>query len=84
MIRYLDDYEEQCKRCKHECSIEGMSGSIVCNGFVPMTNADRIRAMTDEQLAIMLRQTQEDVILAGGVYPDWLGLLKAEVKDEGL
>ena len=50
MIRYLEDYEEQCKRCKGECGVEGMSGSIVCHGFVPKTNADRIRAMTDEEL----------------------------------
>lgn len=55
MVRYLDEYEEQCKRCKGECAIEGMSGSIVCNGFVPMTNGDRIRAMSDEDLADFLR-----------------------------
>ena len=81
MTRYLDDYEEQCKRCKGKCRVEGMSGAIVCNGFVPMTNADRIRAMTDMELAIFLRQTQEDVILAGGVYPDWPELLKKEAYD---
>ena len=54
MIRYLVDYEEQCKRCKGECRIEGMSGSIICHGFVPETNADNIRSMTDEQLAELL------------------------------
>lgn len=82
-IRYLDDYEEQCKRCKGECGVEGMSGCIVCHGFAPMTNADRIRSMSDEELAEWIAN---DLIEPGyyktGVAEEiWLKWLKEEVSD---
>ncbi len=54
-LRYIDDYEkdnsEECKRCKGECGYIGIIGEWACQGFVPMTNADRIRAMSDEEIA---------------------------------
>ena len=42
-----------CNTCKTEC---GRSREEVklCIWYMPMTNADRIRAMTDEELANML------------------------------
>ena len=89
-IRYLEDYEEQCKRCKGECGVEGMSGCIVCHGFVPMTNADRIRSMTDEELASFLDEVNS--VFCACVMdkspcesdncPCWLIWLKEEFKNE--
>ena len=66
MVRYLDDYEEQCKRCKGECGVEGMSGSIVCHGFVAKTNADRIRSLSDEELATVLYLLRLDALQLEG------------------
>ena len=43
--------DPECKHCKGECYYEGMSGMLKCYGRVPMTNADRIRKMSDEKLA---------------------------------
>ena len=54
-LRYIDEYEKdnskECKRCKGECGYIGIIGEWACQGFVPMTNADRIRAMSDKELA---------------------------------
>lgn len=58
--KYVDEYEkdnsEECKACKGNCSYIGMTGDWACKGFIPKdagprTNADRIRSMTDEELA---------------------------------
>ena len=41
-----------CKLCRADCVRRGedrQKGS--CKGYIPMTNADRIRAMSDEELA---------------------------------
>lgn len=60
LIRELTEYEkdsdEQCRRCKGNCSFEGMGGTWQCYGFVPKTNADRIRSMSDEELAEWLER----------------------------
>ena len=57
-VRYVDEYDkdtdEQCVKCKGNCGFIGIIGMWACKGFVPMTNADRIRAMTDEELAEMM------------------------------
>ena len=54
-VRYVDEYDkdtdELCIKCKGNCGFIGITGMWACKGFVPMTNADRIRAMTDEELA---------------------------------
>lgn len=54
-IRYVDEYDKDtdkdCVRCKGNCGFIGITGQWACRGFVPMTNADRIRHMTDEELA---------------------------------
>lgn len=54
-VRYVDEYDkdtdEQCVRCKGNCGFIGITGMWACKGFVPMTNADRIRGMSDEELA---------------------------------
>lgn len=43
-----------CKYCKTECGFGGENKKRDCVGYTPMTNADRIRAMTDEELAKLL------------------------------
>ncbi len=62
----------KCKHCKHrdECAddafINGAEFSLEfdgengCTGFEPFTNADRIRAMSDEELAGLLFQFRID------------------------
>ena len=43
-----------CKYCKADCVHRGEDREKECKGNVPMTNADRIRAMSDEELAMFL------------------------------
>ena len=54
-----------CKQCKnfHECESDAFfneakfdpdESAKYCTGFEPQTNADRIRAMSDEELANMV------------------------------
>lgn len=43
-----------CKYCKADCAMRGDDNPKECRGFVPMTNADHIRSMTDEELAAVL------------------------------
>ena len=66
-LRYVDEYDrdtsEECKRCKGNCGYIGIIGEWACQGFVPKTNADRIRAMSDEELANFLM----DVASRGGI-----------------
>lgn len=42
-----------CKNCKDDCHCRGKDLTPICIAFKPVktTNADRIRAMTDEELA---------------------------------
>lgn len=45
-----------CKGCgNQECAIAGKDGAAYCDSFIPATNADRIRAMSDEELAEFMR-----------------------------
>ena len=40
-----------CKFCKADCCTRGKDrDSALCAGWVKMTNADRIRSMTDEEI----------------------------------
>lgn len=44
-----------CKLCLADCAFKGndmKKGN--CKGYIPMSNADRIRAMSDEELAVFL------------------------------
>lgn len=43
-----------CKYCKADCALRGEENLKECNGHIPMSNADRIRSMTDEELAELL------------------------------
>ena len=39
-----------CKYCKADCALRGEENVKECKGHIPMTNADRIRAMSDKEL----------------------------------
>ena len=43
-----------CKYCKADCALRGEENLKECNGNIPMSNADRIRAMSDDELATHL------------------------------
>lgn len=43
-----------CKYCKADCALRGEENLKECTGHIPMTNADRIRSMTDEELSVFL------------------------------
>ena len=46
-----------CKLCLADCAFKGKDmkkGN--CKGYIPMSNADRIRAMSDEELANEMRK----------------------------
>lgn len=44
-----------CKLCLADCAFSGKDMKKgTCKGYIPMTNADRIRAMSDEELAVFL------------------------------
>ena len=41
-----------CKTCLADCAFSGKDmRKGDCKGYIPMTNADKIRAMSDEELA---------------------------------
>ena len=44
-----------CKYCKTECGFGGENKKRDCVVYTPMTNADRIRAMSDEELKYIVR-----------------------------
>ena len=79
-LRYVDQHEkdtsEECRRCKGNCGYIGMVGEWACEGFIPKTNSDRIRAMTDEELAEWLEVWGN---FETGYALDWL---KQEVSDD--
>lgn len=62
-----------CKFCKADCVYRGEDREKECRGHIPMTNANRIRAMSDEELAWELRVWQADASAASrgyqSVYP---------------
>lgn len=64
-----------CKLCLADCAFKGndmKKGN--CKGYIPMSNADRIRAMSDEELAWELMTWRLDAVARNhgveGVYPD--------------
>ena len=85
-----------CDRCKHKnvdskcypCN-ECKKAVVTYNHYEPFTNADRIRNMTDEELAELLREAEDcgyrdasiTPIIKGQGYMDMLEWLQAEVKE---
>ena len=70
---------EICMNCADK-SCYGYDHRITeCEDYLPMTNADRIRAMSDEELADYLRW-HNDLYSRNGM--DWLDWLKSPVEEE--
>lgn len=75
---------------KNECKVCANADNEYCfacdngNQFKPMTNADRIRSMTDEELAKKMSGLESFALTCGGGWPPekWLDWLKANAKDE--
>lgn len=85
-----------CKFCKADCCSRGLNrDAAFCAGWIKMTNADRIRAISDEELAIILAEgchnTRECPTICAPIYPFdevvescakcWLEWLKQEVDE---
>ena len=85
-----------CKNCKDDCHCKGKDITPICISFKPAktTNADRIRSMTDENLAIFLDDVQKYNICCKPIICDdcadcmtdlcwqcWHNWLKQEVKN---
>lgn len=87
---------DYCKNCKRwTCGAQGTSHemSIPCGNYIPPTNADRIRSMTDEELADFLNSVMIDATrhgslgsplhACGGEGVRTLDWLKQGVEDDG-
>ena len=78
-----------CKNCKKQgCSLAGKSHemSFECKAYVGKTNADRIRSMSDEELASKLASFRcpfDSCFPEGGenCKKCWLDWLKQEAQD---
>lgn len=74
----------------HDCNCQHNSNSRdnepCCRCDSKQTNADRIRSMTDEELAGLLKEVKEDYQWANPDYPDcedcgeWLNWLQSEAE----
>lgn len=93
-VRYVDEYDkdtdEQCVRCKGNCEFIGITGVWACKGFVPMTNADRIRQMSDEELSRFITSIDQDNpcppdrscwCTKSNCFNGWLSWLKSPVEE---
>ena len=40
----------RCKYCKADCALRGEENLKECKGYIHMSNADRIRSMSDDEL----------------------------------
>ena len=91
-----DDADDEPSECKG-CANNGNDYCFACynvNWFIPLTNADRIRGMTDEELAYMFVDIGEcdrrcpakigDCIFSDSACKDaWLSWLKSPVEVDG-
>lgn len=85
----------KCKTCKSRCAWAGREASEhgkCLVGYTPMTNADRIRAMTDEELAewmaintdcfyCKIKDKNICSLDEGTCTEEWLSWLKAPVEE---
>lgn len=70
--------ERNCNNCKNpDCFWVGLDDDEICDEYLPKTNADRIRSMTDEELARFLQG-----VTLGLKTPltDWVDWLKQEAE----
>ena len=68
----LPVYSNTCMRC-----------GISRKNYTPKTNRDRLRAMTDEELAKKISGIESFALTCGGGWPPekWLAWLKQEAKE---
>lgn len=77
-----------CMSCDHQliCKSADDDEYHVCSMYDPVirrTNADRIRSMSDEELAELLYETETQYLPIGlHVENDWLAWLKQEVAND--
>lgn len=72
----VDAREYPCNECKHAI--------VTFDHYKPMTNADRIRNMSDEELAEFLANMQKFAIKRkADSKEEILRMLQAEVKEDG-
>lgn len=76
---------DKCKDCYNmDCIFisepNGCDAVETCDYFQPMTNADRIRAMSDEEMAEKISGIESFALTCGGGWPPekWLDWLKQE------
>lgn len=78
-----------CDNCKHKTCWEYAEPCSSCTNMTgvptnwePQTNSDRIRAMTDEELAKMINGFESFALACGGAWPteNWLKWLKQEAE----
>lgn len=83
----MKEIDEKCQKCKN-------NGTAICNRCdmfydefdpidkPPKTNADRIRAMTDEELANKMSGLESFALTCGGGWPPekWLDWLRQEAE----
>lgn len=63
-----------CKTCAGPCCLKGSNHEGDCENYVPWTNADRIRAMSDEELAEFIRGLiiDRNIGIPSETWLDWL------------
>lgn len=76
---------KSCKICANEdCTWRGHTDhiSVGCLGFEPQTNADSIRGMTDEELALYIHNAEAQAADTGraDTVESWLDWLKSPVE----
>ena len=63
----------ECFKCHGTGIVDDPTNNAIQREQKPMTNADRIRAMTDEELAELLEEAGDDMIAArASCWLDWL------------
>ena len=72
-----------CKICKADCCSRGKNrDAAFCAGWEKMTNADRIRSFSDEELADLFNRIETDGKAYGPIgKAQWLKRLKQEVEE---
>lgn len=89
-VRYLDGskyFTAKCTNCNHYIAKDELSLVALDKNSEPQTNSDRIRAMSDEELAEWLVMVGQRIIEINpmlerpALYADWLNWLKAPVEE---
>lgn len=75
--------ERNCKNCKNQdCFWVGVDDDEICDEYLPKTNADRIRTMTDEELAVFLGNTQAVCCIDHDPSEEFIAEFKIWLKEE--